>query len=629
MFSTKNNNLLNLLVALILMIMFSLTFFSMKDDSATMDELAHIPAGYAYLSQKDMRLNPEHPPLLKDLSAFPLLFMNLNFPFNHKSWTADVNGQWDFGQQFLYLSNNNPDRIILWSRIPLLFIMILLGIFVFRWTKELFGKKAGLLALILYAFSPNILAHGRYVTTDVGAAAAMFIASYYFIKWLKNPKIKNLIIASIIFGLAQLAKFSVFLLVPFFVLLTIIWIIILLRTNRKKYSFWHLSYRYLIGYILICLIALAVIGPIYQFHIWHYPLERQTRDIQFILNSYAGGPAEGIKDACLKLNRINRCPAEIIIWMSKKPILRSYAQYFFGLLMVFQRATGGNTTYFKGQVSAAGWKSYFPFVYLIKVPLAFHIMTLIVILWLIYEFFKRKGNYFQNFILSCYKHFTQISMLLFISLYWFVSLKSNLNIGLRHLLPIFPFNYVLVSGYLMKWVSLETKFPSNINNLKSALKKLENLFFLEVPKCIFVLLLVFWYLASSLSIWPHYLAYFNEIIGGPSNGYKYVVDSNLDWGQDLKRLSKWVEERNINKIYVDYFGGGSVEYYLGEKYRPWWGTRDSSEAKGWLAVSATFLQGGRGIATPGFNLPTGYYRWLDKYRPTKIIGYSIFVYKID
>ena len=109
------------------------------------------------------------------------------------------------------------------------------------------------------------------------------------------------------------------------------------------------------------------------------------------------------------------------------------------------------------------------------------------------------------------------------------------------------------------------------------------------------------------------------------------MDSNLDWGQDLKRLKNYTDEKGIDKIYVDYFGGSDAKYHLGNTYAPWWGDRNAEEfPKGnYLAVSATFLQGGRGELAPGFNDPSGYYRWLDKYEPVAKIGYSIFVYYID
>ena len=150
-------------------------------------------------------------------------------------------------------------------------------------------------------------------------------------------------------------------------------------------------------------------------------------------------------------------------------------------------------------------------------------------------------------------------------------------------------------------------------------------------KFVFCGILIAWQIFSIAKVYPHLLSYCNELAGGADKCYLYVVDSNYDWGQDLKRLTKWVEENKIDKIYVDYFGGGDTEYYLKEKYAPWWGTRDPKELPkdSYLAISATFLQGGRGKPAPGFDQPTGYYRWLDNYQPIAKIGYSIFIYHID
>ena len=104
----------------------------------------------------------------------------------------------------------------------------------------------------------------------------------------------------------------------------------------------------------------------------------------------------------------------------------------------------------------------------------------------------------------------------------------------------------------------------------------------------------------------------------------------MDWGQDLKRLTQFVEENKINKIYLNYFGGGSAKYYLGEKFQDWWGDRNPADLPphSWLAVSATLLQGGRALPAPGFNQKTDYYNWLNQYEPVKVIGYSIFVYHL-
>ena len=563
----------------------------MKGDSLTMDELAHLPAGYSYLTQKDMRLNPEHPPLLKDLSAIPLLFIKgINFPAEIKDWKEDINGQWGFGNIFLFKSGNPADKMIFWGRIPMILVLIILGIYLFRWTKELFGNKAGLLALFLFSFSPTFLAHGRLVTTDVGAATGAFIATYYFVKFLKDNSKKNLLKAGIVFGLAELAKFSLILLIPFFGILVFCWA--LLKSANFK-LFLKNFFRYLGYFLLIIIIGYILVWLVYIYHTWNYPAEKQLSDAQSILAS----------------TRFKSL-AKLVFWAMEKPILRPLAQYFFGLFMVFQRATGGNTGYFLGEVSAAGWKTYFPVVYSIKEPLAFYVLTLIGLLylaWIIKKPFWQ--NTWQRLTFWLKGHLAELSMLLFIFIYWLTSLASDLNIGVRHLLPVFPFTISLVSGVILIWLK-----PPRL-----------------LIKTGFLFLLLFWQALSVILIYPHFLAYFNELVGGPNEGYKYVVDSNLDWGQDLKRLKKWVDENNIDKIYIDYFGGADIEYYLKEKCARWSGTRNPEEfpKKSYLAVSATFLQIGRGLPVPGFDQPKGFYQWLNDYTPVAKIGYSIFVYKID
>ncbi len=567
--------------------MLVLAVISLRQESAIMDEVAHIPAGYSYLSQRDMRLNPEHPPLLKDLSAVPLLFVkNINFPSQLSSWKDEVNSQWDFGFNFLYNSGNDADKIIFWSRLPMLLLLIALGFFIYRWTKELYGKWPALLSTFLFAFAPTFIAHGRYVATDVGAAAGFFIATYFFIKWLTSNKTTSLILAGVFFGLAQLIKFSLFLLVPYSGLLLLIWIIV----NKKR--FW----KYVWKFILIMIIGYLLVYPVYFFHTSNYPYEKQVSDTEFIASQFPFKPA-----------------GKLVNWMVDRPILKPYAQYMLGLFMVFQRATGGNTTYFLGEVTNKGWYSYFPIVYAIKPPLALHILTIIALLflaWSIPKGFLRR--IFKSLSLVLKNNFTEIAMLLFLAIYWASSLTSNLNIGVRHILPTFPFLYILVSGQIKRIFSTA---------------KGKKFFVIWVLAFGFLLI---WYMLSSISIFPYYLTHFNELVGGAKNGYIYVTDSNLDWGQDLKRLAKWVDEQGIEKIKVDYFGGATVEYYLGDKYEEWHGDWNPADLKGsWLALSATFKQQGQAKATKGFDKPTDYYMWLNQYRPVIVIGNSIFVYYIE
>lgn len=572
----------NLIAVLLLLFMLIVAVLSMKGDSLTMDELAHIPAGYGYMHEKDYRLNPEHPPLLKDLAAIPLLFMNLKFDKEFGAWKDDVNGQWRAGWKFIFDSGNDTEKMIFWSRIPMILILLILGIYIFRWAKELFGPKPALFALFLFSFSPTFIAHGRYVTTDVGAAAAFFIATYYFIKWLQKPTKKNLILVGIVFGIAQLIKFSLFLLVPFFGLLLLIWIFIKWRDGKR--NLFKLFIVYSSKFIVILVIGYLVIFPLYQYHVLNYPPEKQVSDTEHLLASHSVRPL-----------------ANLITWMADKPILRPYAQYFLGLLMVFQRAAGGHTTFFLGEVSNVAWPQYFPVVYAIKTPLALHILTIIALLFFAWQIKKPFWKKILARIIEATKsHFIEIAMIIFLIVYWILSIKSNLNIGVRHVLPTFPFVYILISG--------------QISRIFSFLKEKKKL--LVACYLLFVACLA-WYAFSSLSIFPYYLTHFNELIGGAKNGSIYVADSNLDWGQDLKRLAKWVDQQGIEKIKVDYFGGSDPKHHLGDKFERWQSERDPKEAKkSWLAISATFRQG-------------GYYLWLNKYQPVTVIGNSIFVYYID
>ncbi len=647
-----SDRLTKLLASLMLALMLGLAFFSMRGDSGTFDEVAHLPAGYSYITQKDMRLNPEHPPLIKDLAGLSVLIWSkitetkINVPTDIKAWQKDINGQWEFGNNFLYKSGNPAESIFLAGRLPMLLILLLLGIYIFSWTRQLFGNNAALLALFLFSFSPTFIAHSRYVTTDVAAAAGFFIATYYFIYWLKKPSAWNLICAAMFFGLAQLIKFSLFLLIPFFGLLTLIWIVIKisnkqslsqsnklpnadLRQEAKEPAI-KIIWRYLSNLILIIAAGYVfIVIPVYSYHVINYPPQKQASDITAILNTSGGAPSGQVLDSCKNLEYIKRCPREISIWLAEKSIpARALSQYMYGLIMMLQRAEGGNTTYFLGQISAAGWPTYFPIMYLLKEPLASHILTLIALILIISPFVKGglrgilkrqkippsppllKGG--ENSFFSWLNlNFEIVAMILLIAIYWYTSISSPLNIGVRHVLPTFAFIYIIIAAAIATWMAKGKKI-------------------IRYSKYAAVGILLSWQAITIFAIYPSFLAYYNEIIGGPKNGYKIATDSNLDWGQDLKRLAKWTEENKIEKIYLDYFGGGPPQRYLGEKFQSWWGERNPADLNSgdWLAISANSLQGGRAEAVKGYDKPTDYYRWLDKYEPVTVIGYSIFVYRI-
>ena len=569
----------NILAVVLLSIMFLIGFSSYQQDSLTMDEQSHIGAGYSYLSQQDFRINPEHPPLIKDLSAVPLLFLDLNFPVDDIVWTEGVNNQWNLGSKFIFNSGNDADQLIFWARLPMLLVLVSLGWFIFWWTKKEFGKETALMTLFLFSFSPNLIAHGRLVTTDIGAVLGFALSTYFWLKFLKNPSIKNIFYSGLIFGFSMLLKFSLALLIPFFGIITLAYVLI-----KKENLMQYLGKSILIGFIGL----VFVIWPVYQLHVINYPAERQVIDTTSMLQPTMMNPLR-----------------EFLISIADIPVIRSIGLYFTGLLMATQRTALGNTTYFLGKMANWSYRGYFPIVYLLKVPIGFHLLTLTALLLWIFKKSKETKMAIKEKIES---HFTEFSMLIFLLIYWLTSVLGNLNLGIRHLFPVFPFTYMLVSLCLVKFIETIKK---------SACKK---------ASVVFVGLCLGWYATSSLINYPYYISYFNEIVG-TDNGYKYVVDSNYDWGQDLKRLAEWVEKNNIEKIKIDYFGGADVNYYFAEKAERF----DSSKGiqRGYVAVSTTYLQSGIGEPLPGFDYDAGFYRWLEDYEPIARAGKSILIYYIE
>ncbi|MEX0869901.1 MAG: hypothetical protein WDZ39_00540, partial [Candidatus Spechtbacterales bacterium] len=224
------------------------------------------------------------------------------------------------------------------------------------------------------------------------------------------------------------------------------------------------------------------------------------------------------------------------------------------------------------------------------------------------------------------RYFLEISFIVFIVYYWSLSLIGNLNIGVRHVLPTFPFIYLLIAAVMYRWV-YNRYIPAGEGVIEQLGASARNLFS-QWLKASLILVLLVWYVISPFKAYPHTLAYFNELVGGPSEGYKYVTDSNLDWGQDLRGLADFMEENNIEHIKLRYFGGGDANYYLGDR-QEWFRNEIEEERKGWIAISATFLQEGRAEATRGYDESTTHFMWLNEYEPVAVIGHSIFVYHIE
>ncbi|MEK7181892.1 MAG: glycosyltransferase family 39 protein [Patescibacteria group bacterium] len=616
------------IVALILLLFVAINIVISIQESTTMDEKAHIPSAYSYVRFGDMRLNPEHPPLLKDLAGLPLLAFNLDFPTESVEWQNGVNAQWILGDKFINCIDpsqacNDPNLVTFWSRLPMIFIALLLGVFLYLWTKELAGPVAGLFATLLYATDPNIIAHSHYVTTDIGIAAFLFFAFYFFVHFLKKPSFKNVVWAGVFLGLAQLAKFSAVLLFPIFGMFAVLYALSLPRPSGKEIhivwfkilKIFEYGFKYA-GSVLICF---ALIWVLYYFNTMNTPGEKLVEVAHEMFPDRGLGPFA----------------KDFVAATHQHPLLKPFSEYFLGVFMVFARVAGGNTYYFLGGVSNHASPWYFPVVFLLKETIPFLFLLVFTTLYSLYRMGKtfaerRKdglGSIF-SFLCECFRNkITQFMGVFFVLFYAYISITGNLNIGFRHLFPILPFLYMFIAKVLFDYLKRRKESPFS-HTLLSLLIGGFALSLIAIP----------------VLAYPNYLSYFNAIAGGHTNGYRYVTDSNYDWGQDVKRLKNFVDSHNrcieqknlatddcslaekypvIDRVRVDYFGGSSPQYYLGDKYVSWHSYSDPEP--GWYAISIGFFQEStHTAATPGEKS----YKWLNEYAPVARAGDSIFIFYV-
>ncbi len=555
------------------------TILSISQKSATFDETAHLPAGYMSLKFGDYGFNPAHPPLVKMLAAVPLLFVEVK-----RNLVTKPIKNWPDAISFLY-DDNDADRLLFLGRVAVLPLALLLGWVVFLWTKRLFGREAAIFALFLYSFEPNILAHAPLVTTDFGASCFMFIAIYFFYRLAHTFSIAHLLLFGLSVGLAFVTKFVSLQLVPILFLLGIVVIFVQHSVDvdvkgvfqgrvigrTKKFVV------LLLAMIGVGLAAYVVIWAAYRFRYEGISLPGHTYEKPWskVL------PDEGLS-------------REAVLWLREAKVLPE--AFFYGIFAISHTLVG-RATFLMGEVSTDGWWYYFIVTFLLKTPLPF-LIFLLATPFAMWPYWRKDPV-------------AVLCLLLPVVIYFGIASVSRLNIGHRHLLPIYPFLFVMAAS-LVPWMM----------NQRALIKGVMGV-------------LAFWYLVSSVLIFPNYLAYFNELAGGPDNGYKYLVDSNLDWGQDLKGLKRYMDEHGINQVWLSYFGLASPDYYgISYNYLPSYvilGHKSDAdiEPTPYVAISATNLQGVYLPYTPGGAVNENYFADYRERKPIAKIGYSIFIYRID
>ncbi len=547
-----------LLIALVIVLHGLAAVSAMTNKSTTNDEIAHLTGGYAYNHFGDYRIQPENGVLPQRWHALPLLFAEVNFPPPAgPDWTDCLTYMLSY--RFFYASGNDPSALLQAGRIMnacfgmATLLLIALG------AKRFFGRAGALVAVVLATASPTLLAHSGIATSDM-PMALLFTATVGAFWWhLHDHRRSILVLSALSLGLACVAKFSAVLLLLMLFLLALIRIFA--GPDLVLFGRIHPGRRARLAAITgtLLLHAVAAIGAIWAFYGFRFAMF-----------------APDLPPGQLPLdwdNILNHAPGweKLVLTLRDWRVLPEAFLYGFAYVLSFSEARGA---FLDGQLSIHGWTTFFPKAFLYKTTLA-ELLAFGSALGVVAFVARRHGAAFRR------RLYQASPWLVLFGVYWTFSLTSHLNIGHRHILPTYPVLFML-SGAL-GWAIVRSR---RIN--RAALWTSTG----------GVLLLGSAQLAAAWQIHPHHLAFFNRIVGGPAHGYRHLVDSSLDWGQDLPGLADWLAENNSagDPVHLSYFGTGEPAYYgidaialprLPEfrKERPW-----VSLEPGIYAISATMLQ---------------------------------------
>ncbi len=578
-----------LIVAFAALVAFlALALTNILTTSPTTDEPTHLAAGWSYLKTGDYRLNPEHPPLLKKLAALPMLSMPVTMTFG-KSWDDALAGpmaQWTFAHELFYGAGFPNDSAAMFTRgrLVLLLFGMLAIVIAFLWARELWGWWGAALAALLVAFDPSFAAHSGLVTTDVGLAALMVAALYFYWRALRHGTWYDVAAFALCFALAQVAKFSALVLVP-------VVIVIGLQRGLTGTPWKRIGAVLGVGAV----VTIAVIWAAYGFR-WRaseQPLRmRVVVDDWYatkqLLPQYPDGPPEPA---------IQRMRPYAHIGASGRLLLFAYDRhllpeaYVYGIASIV-RSSLVRPSFLRGEYSNRGFPSYFFWTFLYKTTIP-AIVLIVAGLFLA----RRTRSDALPFLLWP------------VVLYLAVSMSSSLNIGHRHILPVYPFLYVLcgaLARYRAAWIAAGAAAVASL------------VVFVPRPS----------------PMWGRQLSYMNELAGGPRRGYERLVDSNFDWGQDLPRLADWLRAYRVaGPIDLVYFGSADPLYY-GVPHRNlsfgYWAEPQLDAAAiqrpGWLAISASAYEG---LTAPP-EMRDYWRRYLADSKAERVGegGYSIFIYRL-
>ncbi|HTX66022.1 MAG TPA: glycosyltransferase family 39 protein [Opitutaceae bacterium] len=572
---------------------------SLWHKSQTFDELGGATAGYTYWRFNDYRLDPESGNLPQRLVALPLLSGHYQFP-SRDSAAWHSSNVWVLGYQWLYQSGNDAIGMLRRSRAVSGLLAVLLGALVWAWSRRLFGPWGGLLSLLLFVLSPAILANGALVTTDTAVALSFFAAVGGL--WALLQRLTPLRLAGSALAMAALfvTKMSAPLIVPIALLLLAARLLaggelpVAFGPWRGRLAGRGAQALAFAGAALVhALVAWAVIWASYGFrfsaladtrggdrlfHRWELLLGKpdpltlfgqldldpaQKTAVYHLLQNpalqsepWAPTHVEALDYVRQKLltpaqaqtlERLLAAPppewsARVIDFFRRHQLLPE--AYLFGQSYML-RFSHLRNAFLNGEVSLTGWWWFFPYTFLVKTPLVvFGILALAVAAAVV----RRRAPGAPP------GWYATLPLWTLLGVYWIAAMLGNLNIGHRHLLPTYP-PMVVLAGAAAWWLegwggagrTVRSAFTSLSGRLAGAALGL----------------LVAVLAAQVLVVFPNYLAFFNVLAGGPAHAYRHLVDSSLDWGQDLPGLERYLDRHPATgPVYLSYFGSASPNYYL-------------------------------------------------------------------
>lgn len=565
--------------------MFGVAVISMKGDSPTFDEQGFLVRGLAYWRSEadggNRHIRVGHPLGLNALNAALLASdASVRLPSSDPSWQETSFHR--PAELFLWEIGNDVEHIMFLARVPTIWLGLLLAAVGARWaaemaagwvrdqkTRRVRATLAGLVTLLLLAFDPNILAHMRLVTTDLGLAAGAALAGYTLWRFVRVPSWPTAALAGVGLGLLLNTKFTALLFLPLFATIILLGAVRMWRQTAREnpQKGWGV---YWVGSLLVYpLVALIVL---------------------WVGHGLQTGP---MSESLPILGRLGGATVPL-------------SDYLVQLLDIGNRIEVSTPSFLLGQYSNSGWWYYFPVAFLLKTPLP-TLLLLAVALVHLFRSGLAAGARRPDWLDLAALWLPAVG-------YFAIAMTTDINLGYRHLLPILPFLYVFIGAavaYPRALVADDRRRPHAVLHATVAL--------------------LGWLVVASLWVYPHYLAFFNVIAGGPDNGWKALVDSNIDWGQDLRRLGQRLDQTGIDSVWLSYFGEARPEYYgityrgldsfpprlMNPGARPFF---PHNPAPGWYAISATTLQGVHFANHDQF----AYFRGRE---PAAKVGYSIFLFE--